>query len=1132
MKLTLLMMCLTVCTVVYGQRTVEERKKALQEIAERTKAADLERQVRVSEYLEKNNLPQFETVETDDGSRYTRMIYDVAANGQLTYISTDNTGAAATTGADYLADERGLGFGLTGEGVQVAVWDGGLVRTSHVEFAGKNVTPSDGASSLDGHANHVIGTIMAQGVNQSARGMAPNVQLLAYDFNSWQGEQAQRVSPDDKGILLSNHSYGQGMGWTRGGGWVGDPNISDQEDWKFGFYGAISRSLDEIAFNSPYYLQCWSAGNQRGDQAGSPYPPDGPFDCIGWEKTAKNILSVGAVTKLSDGFENAADVTMSSFSSWGPVDDGRIKPDLVGAGVNLFSTFESFDEHYGTISGTSMSTPNVAGTLALLQELNKKTTGSFLKSATLKGLAIHTTNEAGIGPGPDYKFGWGLMNARGAAELILQQNGANKRIQSIVLADGDNYSFEITPQDGTEVKVTICWTDVPGTPVAPQLDPTDLMLVNDLDIRITNGTDEHMPYILDPGAPAQAATTGDNFRDNVEKVEYVASGDQPYTVTISHKGSLENQMQEFALIVSYESDDRQTFYRIGSGNQWDNPENWSLSSGGSPAMQVPGADDAVVFDNNTFNQMVDEATESELVYVLSQDIEIRSLIATSANEARIELNGNTISTTGSLSASVGQVAFTGEGRIIMKDDEASTNYITGSAETFANIDITIDYENESVALIDKDLSFKSITVENGRLQISSATVTVETLTLSNTSGMDLTSGGIKITSNLTLSETAAASTDNSTIFFEGQTSIEAGTGLQNASVEVTSGTLTSSTDLSVDDLILKLGSSILQTEGTTITVNGQMNALGREGDHIELSSITGKAAIVVESNALFCFDFLDVNGVDISGSGAFNVGPNGSIQNADGWQMKACEDVLYADFTVESVCEGSVMSATDISNGNVTGWKWYVDGTVVSETAVPTFNFPERKTYEIRLEVTDDAGDVDAFALEVIAQVNTLEENEILIANGQLVSRQPAETYQWYFDGLPIDGETERTYTLSGEAGIYFVVTGDGECFRKSPELDFAVTSVDDNPQLAATYNVYPNPAQNVLTIAIESLQRGELVLEVTDMSGRTLYSNTYTKSQFAFEQTIDTSELPNGLYVINVSQGGEKESKLVSIKK
>ena len=106
-------------------------------------------------------------------------------------------------------------------------------------------------SSDLGHANHVIGTIMAQGVNQSARGMAPNVQLLAYDFNSWQGEQAQRVSPDDNGILLSNHSYGQGMGWTRGGGWVGDPKISDQEDWKFGFYGAISRSLDEIAFNSP-----------------------------------------------------------------------------------------------------------------------------------------------------------------------------------------------------------------------------------------------------------------------------------------------------------------------------------------------------------------------------------------------------------------------------------------------------------------------------------------------------------------------------------------------------------------------------------------------------------------------------------------------------------------------------------------------------------------------------------------------------------------------------------------------------------------------------------------------------------------------------------------------------------------
>ncbi|MEL7149066.1 MAG: T9SS type A sorting domain-containing protein [Bacteroidota bacterium] len=86
--------------------------------------------------------------------------------------------------------------------------------------------------------------------------------------------------------------------------------------------------------------------------------------------------------------------------------------------------------------------------------------------------------------------------------------------------------------------------------------------------------------------------------------------------------------------------------------------------------------------------------------------------------------------------------------------------------------------------------------------------------------------------------------------------------------------------------------------------------------------------------------------------------------------------------------------------------------------------------------------------------------------------------------------------------------------------------------QLAASYNIFPNPAQNELTIAIESLQRGQLTLELTDMSGRSLFSNTYTKGQFAFEQTIDTSELPNGLYVVNVIQGGEKETKLVAIEK
>ncbi|MEL7149065.1 MAG: hypothetical protein AAFO69_22015, partial [Bacteroidota bacterium] len=95
---------------------------------------------------------------------------------------------------------------------------------------------------------------------------------------------------------------------------------------------------------------------------------------------------------------------------------------------------------------------------------------------------------------------------------------------------------------------------------------------------------------------------------------------------------------------------------------------------------------------------------------------------------------------------------------------------------------------------------------------------------------------------------------------------------------------------------------------------------------------------------------------------------------------------------------------------------------------------------------------------------NTLEDNTLLVSNGQIVSRQPAETYQWYFNGLALEGETSRTVDIGSDAGTYFVVTGDGECLKKSEEVEFTVTSTDDDAQLAASYNIFPNPAQNELT--------------------------------------------------------------------
>ena len=118
---------------------------------------------------------------------------------------------------------------------------------------------------------------------------------------------------------------------------------------------------------------------------------------------------------------------MSSFSGWGPTDDGRIKPDICANGVGLYSSYSGSDTQYASISGTSMATPNLSGSLLLLQQhyQNLFGTGSFMRSATLKGLVIHTADEAGSNPGPDYKFGWGLANMATAAQAITAAKANN-----------------------------------------------------------------------------------------------------------------------------------------------------------------------------------------------------------------------------------------------------------------------------------------------------------------------------------------------------------------------------------------------------------------------------------------------------------------------------------------------------------------------------------------------------------------------------------------------------------------------------------------------------------------------------------------------------------------------------------
>ena len=332
-------------------------------------------------------------------------------------------------------------------------------------------------------------------------------------------------------------------------------------------------------YNAPFYLIAKAAGNNHGStgpKVGDPYwrrdangkmynaggRPDSlssndAYETLSTDINAKNILVVGAVFGLSSPYTKKEDVVMSSFSSWGPTDDGRIKPDIVADGVAVFSTTATNDSSYGSKNGTSMATPNAAGSLLLLQELSQQLSPKkFLRSTTVKALAIHTANEAGPNPGPDYKFGWGLLNMFDAATVLKNalttknSNASADLVYENSLNNLDSTTYTIIASGKNPVKASIVWNDVKGT-VKSTLNDTTPQLVNDLDLTISQGTKITNSWKLNPKTPASAAFKGDNVLDNVEKVEIDTTlVGKSYLIKVKHKRNLDRGQQPYSLVIS------------------------------------------------------------------------------------------------------------------------------------------------------------------------------------------------------------------------------------------------------------------------------------------------------------------------------------------------------------------------------------------------------------------------------------------------------------------------------------------------------------------------------------------------------------------------------------------------------
>lgn len=505
----------------YDQAKIEQLKKQFEAKTKADKAAAIAA-------AKRNNWPIYRP---NPKGGYDELM-SLSKDGKPIYYALDNVNAAKSTRANTLNSGGLLGLSLDGQNMYSGVWDGGPVRVSHQEFGGRMIV-SDNIFSLSSnsfHATHVSGTVGAAGVSANAKGMAPLSTVKTFDWNNDLVEVLQEAR---NGLLLSNHSYGI-------------PLDSAPGNWYMGAYSGEALSWDQLSRSVPYYLMVASAGNDG--NAVNPAPTTTGYDKLTGNKCAKNNL---VVANCQDANINAngdlVSVGINSGSSEGPTDDRRVKPDITGNGSGLFSSTDASDTSYASLSGTSMASPNVMGTLLLLQQHYNNVNNHFMRAATLKGLACHTADDRGR-TGPDALWGWGLLNAKKAA-LAISNNGMQSWISEETLHQGETFTFTAVSDGVSPLVASICWTDVPGAWVDGILNGTTPALVNDLDIRITKDGTTYYPWKLQSAANLVAIRTEDNAVDNMERINIDAPAGT-YTITVTHKGTLQDGPQPFAFIVT------------------------------------------------------------------------------------------------------------------------------------------------------------------------------------------------------------------------------------------------------------------------------------------------------------------------------------------------------------------------------------------------------------------------------------------------------------------------------------------------------------------------------------------------------------------------------------------------------
>ncbi len=406
-------------------------------------------------------------------------------------------------------------------------------------YIGGGAYPSDW--DPHGHGTHTAGTIAGDnfatpGVRDAGDGMAPAAKLVIQDYGD-----AYDVHPPDDEYAALNATFTIGARiHSNSWGWPGHA----------GEYHNDSQEVDTFIYDIQDFLPVYAAGNE-GSNADSIRPPG----------TAKNVMTIGA-TDPGAGAEN-----MASFSSHGPTDDGRRKPDIsICGGYSIYSADSdgnpsSYNCSTTGMAGTSMATPGAAGATALVRQYfvdgfyptgvatpgnNITPSAALMKAAVINSgdnMTGNYTADVGSGHGdiPTNGQGWGRINLDSTLFFMGDEKKLYIDDHREGISTGDSITYNILNLGGMPFEATLVWTDYPGNP------SSSVQLVNDLDLTMNYNNVDYKGNVYSGGQ----STTGGSY-DRLNNVECVQINDpESGLIQLTVSGySIPQGVQNFAIVVT------------------------------------------------------------------------------------------------------------------------------------------------------------------------------------------------------------------------------------------------------------------------------------------------------------------------------------------------------------------------------------------------------------------------------------------------------------------------------------------------------------------------------------------------------------------------------------------------------